>query len=775
MKKMIDMDSNMDKYPVSLYKMLTDKVEVIHKILIPKLQRDYAQGREEMRPLRQRFLNSIFAVIDTPSEEDTLTLDFVFGQKEEKTKIIFYPVDGQQRLTTLFLLHIYIGKRACENTDFLRKFSYETRDSSRNFCQKLHEIPSDGYKGIASYIHRQWWYTGLWKNDPTITAMINMLDDIDRHYCGLNYTADRFKEVWQKLIHNVNFWLLYLSDLETTDELYIKMNSRGKPLTDFEHFKAVLDEYTGTAGELSNKIDTTWTKLLWRYRDANQDFDPEKYMNNGLDTCFYNLLRFYLNIEGTKHGLINYKKPIDDILELADTVLAFHKDPDKEYDDGKENKERQEKLKVSCEIMDRFSSILDFFSETDDAGNYKHDPKFFFAQYIDPGYAEWTVSPDDMLIPDAVKVYIDSLKGPDVDILRLICTSNRVELKPALYAEAFFQHASQKTSDFMDRLRILRNLVENAELHAENFRDNLILVDELIATGNMNVAGIDDEFTAKQKNQEKIKSDWIALNKSYSSLLKLVENHRLLVGNLYMVMKVDANGNETINLVSLQRFGHLFNFKCDYELIEKALLCYGDYAPRKNNIRPYGGRNWRQWRSNILGSGDDNTRKILQKFLSNEPDYSNASLEGIIRKFLGTCESNGIYTWTYYMVNYDNIRDATYSKYRYKGGNYTYQKLNANGGGGNEKYWNPFNLMLGELLKPDFSNSISDTGGPLHLISNDINIDILERTVSVNLSNDETCSIEIPANTDTYLDSVDRVLFAKGECEKILLTKMQLR
>ena len=237
-------------------------------------------------------------------------------------------------------------------------------------------------------------------------------------------------------------------------------------------------------------------------------------------------------------------------------------------------------------------------------------------------------------------------------------------------------------------------------------------------------------------------------------------------------MKVDANGNETINLVSLQRFGHLFNFKCDYELIEKALLCYGDYAPRKNNIRPYGGWNWRLWRSNILGSGDDNTRKILQKFLSNEPYYSNASLEKIIRKFLGTCESNEIYTWTYYMVNYDNIRHATYSKYRYKGGNYTYQKLNANGGGGNEKYWNPFNLMLGELLKPDFSNSISDTGGSLHLISNDINIDILERTVSVNLSNDETCSIDIPANTDTYLDSVDRVLFAKAECEKILLTEI---
>ena len=164
------MGNNISKYPVSLYKMLTDKNEVIHKILIPKLQRDYAQGRDGMESLRKRFLSSIFAVIDK-SSTDTLTLDFVFGQKEEKNQVTFYPVDGQQRLTTLFLLHVYIGKRAEEDTEFLKKFSYETRDSSRNFCRKLHDIPCGKYNGIKEYITKQWWYTGMWKDDPTIKAM----------------------------------------------------------------------------------------------------------------------------------------------------------------------------------------------------------------------------------------------------------------------------------------------------------------------------------------------------------------------------------------------------------------------------------------------------------------------------------------------------------------------------------------------------------------------------------------------------------------------------
>ena len=50
------------------------------------------------------------------------------------------PLDGQQRLTTLFLLHWYAAKR--ENIpagqwEVLKKFSYATRPSARRFCEQL--------------------------------------------------------------------------------------------------------------------------------------------------------------------------------------------------------------------------------------------------------------------------------------------------------------------------------------------------------------------------------------------------------------------------------------------------------------------------------------------------------------------------------------------------------------------------------------------------------------------------------------------------------------
>ena len=166
---------------ISLYNMLTSENEVIHKILIPKIQRDYAQGREGMESVRGRFLESIFEVIDKKTPKK-LMLDFVFGQKEITTRNIFYPVDGQQRLTTLYLLHLYVGKRAGETTEFLKKFSYETRISSKQFCERLNEIEAEKFSGIGGFIESQWWYTGVWRTDPTISAMINMLKDIDSHW-----------------------------------------------------------------------------------------------------------------------------------------------------------------------------------------------------------------------------------------------------------------------------------------------------------------------------------------------------------------------------------------------------------------------------------------------------------------------------------------------------------------------------------------------------------------------------------------------------------------
>ena len=73
----------------------------LQKIIIPIIQRDYAQGRDDVdvRRIRGRFLEALYrAVTEIP-----ITLDFVYGDIDLNG--VMTPLDGQQRLTTLFLLH----------------------------------------------------------------------------------------------------------------------------------------------------------------------------------------------------------------------------------------------------------------------------------------------------------------------------------------------------------------------------------------------------------------------------------------------------------------------------------------------------------------------------------------------------------------------------------------------------------------------------------------------------------------------------------------------
>ena len=98
-----------------------------YQIEIPIIQRDYAQGRLGKEYLRNNFLGNLKQALDYQLPESALKLDFVYGSEDEGK---LSPLDGQQRLTTLWLLHWYVALRAGkleEASVRLRNFTYETR------------------------------------------------------------------------------------------------------------------------------------------------------------------------------------------------------------------------------------------------------------------------------------------------------------------------------------------------------------------------------------------------------------------------------------------------------------------------------------------------------------------------------------------------------------------------------------------------------------------------------------------------------------------------
>lgn len=245
----------------------------LYSIEIPIIQRDYAQGRQDKYKIRHLFLNALY---ESLINEQNLMLDFVYGSVIENNT--FQPLDGQQRLTTLFLLHWYASLSIEDNAkSVLSKFTYETRISSRNFCQSLvcnNILLSKDLKPSMQIINSPWFYLS-WKKDPTIDAMLRTIDDIHNMFNDVD-------NLWFKLTEEsslIKFYFVNLENIGLSDDLYIKMNARGKLLTTFENFKATLEKKINDDNweegiqyieKFEYKIDTIWTDFFWNnFRQSN--------------------------------------------------------------------------------------------------------------------------------------------------------------------------------------------------------------------------------------------------------------------------------------------------------------------------------------------------------------------------------------------------------------------------------------------------------------------------------------------------------------------------
>ena len=365
-------------------------------IEIPIIQRDYAQGRVGKEHLRASFLKELKEALD---KKQLLKLDFVYGSVEND---LLQPLDGQQRLTTLWLLHWYIALKAeklKEESEKLKNFSYETRISSREFCKKLCEADFTQFidGNIVDFITQQTWFYSSWKQDPTIQAMLSMLggttneeeakDNIEAVFKGGD-----FNEYWTRLTSEeapIVFYYQPLKDFGLSDDLYIKMNARGKQLTSFENFKADLIGYV----EQQAKENEEWKKLLDAYRgipvlldtDWMDIFWKNKTKNYQIDEIYYAFLnRFFWNY------YVGYSKETGSKIELTSVYKYLNKDNYTTYE-SLENYTDNEGIPL--ELFEELQKVLNNFGKYSQNKLLKEVipnaqwevPFFFIPEYDDKG------------------------------------------------------------------------------------------------------------------------------------------------------------------------------------------------------------------------------------------------------------------------------------------------------------------------------------------------------------------------------------------------------
>lgn len=292
-------------------------------IYVPEFQRNYLQGddsNESIKYKRDRLLDDIFNCIESQSK--SMDLGFIYGRVEESYKgKLFYPYDGQQRLTTLYFLYllIYFKFNKYDEIDSIKeKLSYQTRISTNRFIESFlswildskekDNIYNDFWnkdgKDLKGFIMSQDWFMMTeWNYDVSIINMLSIIVEISRRIKDLGDKTGIVNFIDKNENNPFQFDFIYVDDISKSDDLYIKINARGKALSPFENLKSDIDEYWNN--EDKTKLDAEWTEYVWNQLDVN-DKNKEK----SFDNSFYNLLSniFYLQyLVGLDRNNINDK------------------------------------------------------------------------------------------------------------------------------------------------------------------------------------------------------------------------------------------------------------------------------------------------------------------------------------------------------------------------------------------------------------------------------------------------------------------------------------
>lgn len=637
---------------ISFPELFTNEEVQVKDIVIPKIQRDYAQGRldEHAKRVRERFLDAIY---DGIVSGKGLTLDFIYGHLKENGE--FVPLDGQQRLTTLFLLYWYAARKA-QRTDaaFLHHFTYQTRYSARDFCGHLASEDFNpfvaGFQGpLSGEIKDHPWFPDDWIHDSTISSMLVMLDAINEKFSGVDGLFDK--------LNTIRFYFISLERLKLTDDIYIKMNSRGKPLTDFENFKAELEkmlkqldaETTDTpklAETIASKIDSSWTDLLWGYSEGKENSDGRP----STDDAFLRYFRFICDILCYQSN--NSPKEADEFKLLE------------KYFTGKE-------ASHSVDVLQRF---FDCWIETEQTKKGK-DIDGFFNKFICVG--------------SHVEGKVKLLDGYAVDLFK-DCINDYSELRGGrnrkfplnkiilLYAVIVYL-LNEKTigyDNFVSRFRIVNNLVLNSSDEISDSENRMggnrmpaILkqVDSIIKDGVISdniVIGEKNNcpnFNVIQLGEEKKKQNFLEEHPELREDLARLEDHPLLFGRVAII------GLDHYELFSA--FEQLFN--CNWDLVDCALFAMGDYSQRDNNWRIQVGTSNKQlpqaW-INLFHNGNqsefEKTKQCMLRLLETlGSDVSDKHLQEIVDKYLNEAEMAKRFSWIYYYVKYPSFRIGRYGKY----------------------------------------------------------------------------------------------------------------
>jgi hypothetical protein len=615
-------------------------------IQIPMIQRDYAQGREDPKASRIRndFIATLTAAV-TPDPTGAVTpigLDFVYGDVRQG---VLLPLDGQQRLTALFLLHWYLAVRSGGTDAPWLTFAYETRASARQFCEEMRkaaslDTPTEGKPDFAGQEPSEWikdqsWFMPGWTSEPTIASMLVVLDNMHARLADVEAEA-ALARLTDRISPAIEFHVLDLKDMKLDNDIYVRMNSRGKPLTDFEIFKArfgaKLEKYfPDRAREFAQRIDGVWLDAFWCAL-AKPEGQPAA--DGQIDAAILRYMRF-----------------------LADFVDAR---------DGGRIAEGDSEAEVCLRVFGDGASDtrLDWLFRAFDLWNSADVSSWFASHFREAG--------DDATEADARLPVFDAGRH-GANLFLACCKDYSPERHKAEFPTrlALLFHAiliSGRATDAitMRRLRILRNLADWSvdEIRPENMGRLLEQTEQIMA-------GIVPEstgFNVAQMEDERRKAEVLEQNPLLEPALYKLEDHDFLRGRL-LAFRLES---QTLP-IHADAFARAFGTNMNHDGVAAALLAADDYTDRGYVVRRLvpARQHDRRWREVLTGtlprSTDSPVNRALHAVLTYVSETEQAAAElldgSLVQPFLTGRSSASWFDWRYYFVAYPSMRESAQGCY----------------------------------------------------------------------------------------------------------------
>lgn len=421
---------------------------------------------------------------------------------------------------------------------------------------------------------------------------------------------------WERLLDDdcpIHFLFKDMRDenLPLSDDLYVKMNARGKQLTDFENFKANLIDYAPNEDkpneklfnhEFASLIDNEWTDVFWKDASSKGVFKVD-------DIYFRFLHRYFL-----------------DRLIATTTRNAQETQQIKLYQDLYKGKENYDGLKGYDEVLtpETIKSLKNLFARWNGVK-------------IAPYWEETDVF---AFIPE----YIIKETGKDGENTIVEVTTICQKQRAVFHAICcYFEHNETFNKEqFGQWMRFVWNIVENSNLNNEEAMIGAIRLFEELRPRSENILQflasgrkIQSNYAAKQVEEERFKAKLLCgkHKTEWEILIKEAELMPFLKGNIACLLRHDSNEFvEDLECFKI-KLSHAHTYFDDNEIrkeyalpLTKALIRISQHWDQLLEQYIFNTSS-EAWKENILHSSNPNYYKEVHSILMtdnlNELNFSN--------------------------------------------------------------------------------------------------------------------------------------------------------